>query len=39
MNTKIQVYADDTALYKAISEKESLLDMTNFQQDVNSEAV
>ena len=34
-NTNILLYADDTVLYKAISDKERFLDMHNFQQDVN----
>ena len=34
-NTNILLYADDTVLYKAITDKERFLDMHNFQQDVN----
>ena len=34
-NTNISLYADDTVLYKAISDNERFLDMHNFQQDVN----
>ena len=34
-STKILLYADDTVLYKGISEHEKFLDMNNFQQDVN----
>ena len=34
-NTKILLYADDTVLYKGISECEKFLDMHNFQQDVD----
>ena len=34
-NTNILLYADDTVLYKAISDDERFLDMHNFQQDVN----
>ena len=34
-NTKILLYADDTVLYKGISEYEKFLDMHNFQQDVD----
>ena len=34
-NTNILLYADDTVLYKAISDNERFLDMHNFQQDVN----
>ena len=34
-NTNILLYADDTVLYRDISDKERFLDMHNFQQDVN----
>ena len=34
-NSKILLYADDTVLYKGISENEKFLDMHNFQQDVD----
>ena len=34
-NSKILLYADDTVLYKGISENEKFLDMHDFQQDVN----
>ena len=34
-NSKILLYADDTVLYKGITEHEKFLDMHNFQQDVN----
>ena len=34
-NTNILLYADDTVLYKAISDNERFFDMHNFQQDVN----
>ena len=33
--SKILLYADDTVLYKRISDTERFLDMHNFQQDVN----
>ena len=31
----ILLYADDTVLYKSISDKERFIDMHNFKQDVN----
>ena len=34
-SSKILLYADDTVLYKGITESEKFLDMHNFQQDVN----
>ena len=34
-NSKILLYADDTVLYKGISEQEKFLDMHNFQQNVD----
>ena len=34
-NSKILLYADDTVLYKQISESQRFLDMHDFQQDVN----
>ena len=34
-SSKILLYADDTVLYKGISENEKFLDMHNFQQDVD----
>ena len=33
---KILLYADDTVMYKQISDAERFLDIDNFQQDVNS---
>ena len=34
-NSHILLYADDTVMYKSISDSHRLLDMNNFQQDVN----
>ena len=34
-NTNILLHADDTVLYKVISDDERFLDVHNFQQDVN----
>ena len=34
-NSKIILYADDTVLYRGISEQEKFLDMHNFQQNVD----
>ena len=34
-NSKMLLYADDTVMYKKISDTERYLDMHNFQQDVN----
>ena len=35
LNSKILVYADDTVLYKKVSYTQRILDMHDFQQDVN----